>query len=86
MVEVIKIMVTSFKRSHPNPAAGHCQPMTLLETSGHSQGHLWGHRSFLLGPGVHKVLFVPSNSQFPQSYGSSGSSRVWLMVISFKRA
>ena len=20
---------------------------------------LWGHRSFLLGPGVHKVLFVP---------------------------
>ena len=30
---------------------------------------LWGHCSFLLGPGVHKVLFVPS--KFPQSCGSS---------------
>ena len=25
---------------------------------------LWGHCSFLLGPGVHKVLFVPSKSLF----------------------
>ena len=40
MVEVMKIMVTSFKRSHtctatlsvPNAAAGHHQPMPLLET------------------------------------------------------
>ena len=31
----------------------------------------WGHFSFLLGPGVHKVLFVPCKSQFPQSCGSS---------------
>ena len=34
---------------------------------------LWGHCSFLL---VHKVLFVPSQSQFPQSCVSSGSSMV----------
>ena len=27
---------------------------------------LWGH-FFLLGPGAHKVLFVPSKSLFPQS-------------------
>ena len=27
--------------------------------------------SFLLGPGVHNVLFMPSNSLFPQSCGSS---------------
>ena len=32
---------------------------------------LWGHCSFLLGPGVHKVLFVPSKNLFPQPYGSS---------------
>ena len=44
MVELMKIMVTSFKRSHactvilsiPNPAAGHPQPTSLLETPGHS--------------------------------------------------
>ena len=32
---------------------------------------LWGHCSFLLGPGEHKVLFVPSKSLFPQSCVSS---------------
>ena len=47
---------------------------------------LWGHCSFLLGPGAHKVLFVPSKSLFPQSCGSSGGSMVRLMVTSSKRA
>ena len=45
MVEAIKIMETSFKRSHactatfsaPNPAAGHRRPTPLLETPGHSR-------------------------------------------------
>ena len=45
MVEVMDITVTSFKKSYvgmvalsaPDPAAGHCQPMPLLETPGHSQ-------------------------------------------------
>ena len=46
---------------------------------------LWGRCSFLLGSGVHKVLFVPSSSLFPQSCGSSGSSMVGLMVTSFER-
>ena len=44
----MKIMATSFKRSHahtatlsvPNPAAGHHQPTTPLETPGHSQESL----------------------------------------------
>ena len=44
MVQVMKIMVTSFKKSHactatlsaPSPAGGHCQPTPPLETSGHS--------------------------------------------------
>ena len=48
MVEVMKIMATSFKRSHactatlsaPNPAAGHHQPTPLLETHGPSQASL----------------------------------------------
>ena len=47
---------------------------------------LWGHCSFLLGPGVHKVLFVPSKSLFPQSSVSSGGSMVGLMATSSKRA
>ena len=83
MVEVMKIMVTSFKRSQaytvtlsgPDPAAGHhlLQPTTephlhwrLLETP----GKVWvsvlrGPCSFLLGPGAHKFLFMPSKSLFP---------------------
>ena len=48
MVEVMKIMETSFKRSHactamlsaPNPAAAHYQPTPPLETPGHSQASL----------------------------------------------
>ena len=47
---------------------------------------LCGHCSFLLGPGAHKVLFVPSKSLFPQSCVSSGSSVLGLMAISSKRA
>ena len=48
MVEVMKIMATSFKISHahtaafsaPDPAAGHRQPTPLLDTPGHSQASL----------------------------------------------
>ena len=40
----------------------------LLDTPGQVWvSLLWGHCSFLLGPGVHKVLFVPFKSLFPQS-------------------
>ena len=76
MVEVMKVMETSFKGSDvctatltaPNPAAGDHRPISLLETPGHGQvgvSLLWGHCSFLLGPGAHKVLFVPPQSLFP---------------------
>ena len=94
----MKIMATSFKRSQagtavlsaPNPAAGHHQPTPPLETRDtHGQvwvSLLWGHCSFLLGPCVHKVLFVPSKCLFPQSCVSSGSFMVGLMVTSSKRA
>ena len=60
MVEVMKIMVTFFKRSHactaplsaPNPAAGHHQPTPMLETPGHTQASLGQSlvRSLLLFP------------------------------------
>ena len=48
MVEIMKILVTSSKRSHahtavlsaPGPAAGHCRCMPLMETPGHSRASL----------------------------------------------
>ena len=46
---------------------------------------LWVNCSFLLGPGVHKVLFVPSKILFPQSCVNSGGSVVGLMATSSKR-
>ena len=66
MVEVMKIMVTSLKRSHactatlsaPNPAAGHHRPTPLLETPRHPQASpgqsLVG--SLLLSPGSFPVV------------------------------
>ena len=82
-------MVTSFKMSHvhtailsaPNPTAGHHRPTPprrLLDTHGQVWvSLLWGHCSFLLGPGAHKFLFVPSQNLFPQSCVSSGGS-MWV--------
>ena len=96
MVEVMKIMATSFKRSHaciaavsaPDPAASHHQPMPLLETSGNSQASLG--QSLVTAPFcwvlVHRRFCVPSKSLFPQSCVNSGSSMVGLMVTSSKRA
>ena len=61
MVEVMKIMGTSFKRSHastatlgaPDPATGHCGPTPPLETPGHSRASLGQSLvgSLLLSPG-----------------------------------
>ena len=58
-----------------------CFHQRLLDTHRQLWLHLlWGHCSFLLGPGAHKVLFMPSKGQFSQSYVSSGSSMVGLMA------
>ena len=71
MVEVMKIMATSFKRSQ---ALLHSVPLTLQQATADPRLHqslldtygqvwvslLWAHCSFLLDPGAHKVLFVPS--------------------------
>ena len=48
MVEVMKAIMTSFKRSHahtaalspPNPEAGHCRPRPRLETPGNTRASL----------------------------------------------
>ena len=77
MVEVVKIMATSFKRCQEHTAtlsAPTLQQATadprlcqrLLDT--HRQAWvslLWGHCSFLLGLGAHKVLCVPFSSVSP---------------------
>ena len=92
-MEVMKIM--SFKMSHDTLL--HVMPPTLQQAiadpclhPGHSRASLGqslvGSLFFLLGPGAHKVLFVPSKSLFPQSCVSSGSPMVRLMVTSSKRA
>ena len=76
MVEVMKILVTSLKSSHmllhsvpPTLQQATTDPglrQRLLDTHRHVWvSFLWGHCSFLLGAGVHKVLFVPSKSLFP---------------------
>ena len=93
----MKIMATSFKRFHaallhsvpPTPQQATVNPhlhQRLLDAHGQVWITLWGHCSFLLGPGAHKVLFVPFKSPFPQSCVSSGGSMVGMMVTFSKRS
>ena len=97
MVEVMKIMgppskgpmqaLHSVLPTLQQATVEPCLCPRLLDT--HKQvwaSLLWGHCLFLLGPGVHKFLFVPSKSLFPQSCVNSGGSVMELMVISSKRA
>ena len=98
MVEVMKKMATSFRRSHthratlriPDPAAGHGWPTPPRETPGHSQASLDQSLvgSLLLSPGFwsHSVLFLcPPRVCFPSTL-SSGSSMVGLMMTTSKKA
>ena len=97
MVEVMKIMATSLKRSHadtaalsaPNPAAGHCWPTPLPQTPEHSQvswcQSLVG--SLLLSSGsccTQGFLCALQESVSPVL--CSGGSMVGLMATSSKRA
>ena len=88
MLEVVKIMVTSFKRSHaptatliaPNLGADHRQPRPLPE----SPGHLWANLgqsfvgSLLLSPGswCTQGPVCAFQGSISQSCVSSGSSMV----------
>ena len=98
MVEVMKIMAASFRRSHactaalsaPNLAAGHRRPTPLLETPGHSWESL---RQSLLG-----LLLLSLGSWCTQGFVcalqesvspallSSDGFMVGLMATSSKRA
>ena len=96
--ELMKIMATSFKRSHActailsahNPAAGPRLPTSPLETHGHSWASLGQCLvgSLLLSPGS----WCPQGSvcalqeSIPHSCVSSGTSMVGLMATSSKRA
>ena len=76
-------VLLTLKQTTTNP----CLCWRLLDSHGQVWvSLLWGHRSFLLSPGAHKVLFVLSKSLFPQSCVSSGSPMVGLMATSSKRA
>ena len=97
MVEVMKIMVTSFKRAHagtaslsvPNLAEATYNPrlcQRLLDPHGQVWVSLFGVTAPFSWVLVHNVLFVPSKSLFPPSCINSGSSMVRLMVTSSKRA
>ena len=62
--------------------ADHCRTTALQKTPTHSQASwlslLWGHCSFPLSPGAHKVLPVSSKSlYFLQSCGSSVIKSHW---------
>ena len=79
VVEVMYIVETSVKRflactatlSSPHSVAGHLwSSLTRILLDPHIQlwvSLLWDHCSFLLSPGAHKVLFVPSKNVNPQS-------------------
>ena len=94
MVEVMKIMVTSFKRFHahtgvlsvPNPEAGHHRPMPPPETPGHSWASLGQSLvgSLLLSPGswCTQVFVCALQESVSQSCVSSGSSTVGLLATS----
>ena len=98
MVELMKIMAASFQG--PMPALLDSVPPTLQQASADpclrhrlldTHRQVWvslfgGHCSFILGPSVHKVLFVRSKSLFPQSCVRSGGYIVGLMATSSTRA
>ena len=100
MVEVMKTLVTSFKRHHArtaafsssNPAAGHHPPRLHwrhLDTPGHSRviwvSLFWGH-CFSPWVLVRTRFFSALQESISQSCVSSGSSVVGLIATSSKRS
>ena len=78
---------TQCPQSCSRPPPTHASAGDSWTLTGKSGSVSWGgHCSFLLGPGVHKVLFLPSKSLSAQSCVSSGGSVAGLMVTPSKRA
>ena len=98
MIEVMKIMSTSFKRSSthtaalraPKPAAGHLQPTPPPETAGPSRASLGQSLvgSLLLSPGswCARGSVCALQDSVSQPCISSGVSMLGLMATSSKRA
>ena len=98
MVEVMKKMATSFKKSHAHSATLCPQPCSwplLTHASGRDSWTFTG-KSGSVSCGVtapfswvlvtQHFIFVSSESLFPQYFVSSGGSMVGLMAITSKRA
>ena len=68
------------------PLPSHASARDSQTLTGKSGSASCGVTALLLGPSVHKVLFVSSKSLFSESCVSSGSSMVGLMATSSKRA
>ena len=68
------------------PPLTHASTRDSWTLTGKSGSVSCGVTALLLGPSVHKVLFVSSKSLFSESCVSSGSSMVGLMETSSKRA
>ena len=91
---MVEVMETSFKRSHEcsaaNPAAGHCQPVSSLQTPVHSQASLGqslvGSLLFAPGSWYSQGSVCALQGSVSQSCVSPGSSMVGFMVTSSKRA
>ena len=77
MHTLLHLVPPTLQQATANPL--HCR---LLDT----HGQIWVNLLWVLGPGAHKVLFVPSKSLFPQSCVSSGGSMLGLMATSSKSA
>ena len=96
MVELMKTMATSFKRSHdallhsaPDPAAGPRRPTPPPETPGHSRASLGQSPvgSLLLSPGSRCTRFCCAlQESISPVLLSSGRSMVGLMATPSKRA
>ena len=74
----------------PSSSAPHADPR-LHQRPLDTRRQLWvslfgGYCFFLLGPGVHMILFVFSKSLFPQSCVNSDGSMLGLLVTSSKKA
>ena len=82
MVEVMKIMAASFRRSHectamlsvPNPAVVHCWPMPLPKAPGHSQASLDQYCG-----ATDSLSWVLLHTRFSSKFSKPGFNSTWTL-------
>ena len=90
---MVELMATSFKRAYgtdsasrsaapraPVPAAGHCWPVPPQETPKLSKASLTQSLVGSLDPGVHKVLFEPSDHALFSCENSKFATSCWATI------